>query len=128
MLTRDHICRYHAFVPVWYWPVLWLSLLWLTATLRRLGAEGRDTFLIRVCQDGRIFIDHVSESPAERTARGALPDGPVHAPWTRLAALGDTALWALLTCGPSNRTACRPLPDRGWTVSGPAPEHPRAPP
>lgn len=129
MLTHDRIRRYHAFVPVWHWPVLWLSLLWLTAALRRLGAEGRDTFLIRVCQDGRIYIDHVSESPEERAGRSALLDGFDMASWTHLAALGDTALWAILTSSPAHRTVCRAWPYCFRTVPGITnPAHPFAPP
>lgn len=84
MLDGPMILRCHLFVPVWYWPVLWVYLgrLEMTAALAR--AEGRKGFAWHLERNGVIWIPYMDASEAERRARGDLPDGFDRTPWVRL--------------------------------------------
>ena len=115
MLTSAQIARYHAHVHVWCWPVLWYYLLRLAAAIEHYGREGR-AFSCGVERNGVIWIDWVSDSAAERRARGALPHGFDRTPWERLAAAPLIELFRALGIGSGHDTLMIPPRYRGETA------------
>ena len=88
MLDWSFIRQCHAHVPVLYWPVLWVSLMRLAATIAVYREEGRRCGCVRVTLTGQIWFDFLDESDAEREARASRVPDFDRAPWERLA-LGD---------------------------------------
>lgn len=125
MLDWQKILWCHTQVPVLYWPVLWYWLRRLAVTIELCREEGRRYMCWGLMPDGRIWIEHVDESDAERAARGALPPGFDRTPWESLAFTDATAPGlvimrlrpAILPAGHKparNRPATGPLPARLW--------------
>lgn len=131
MLDWPLILRCHAYVPVWCWPVLWLSLARLEATAELCRAEGRGGFGWQLEKSGVIRITHWPESTAERARRGALPRDFDRTPWTALdpdlraeslAALGSDAVDAIVPFLYRQCTAAAPFlhcPDTGLETRAP---------
>ena len=131
MLDARMILRCHLFVPVWFWPVLWLSLHRLEATAARARADGRKGFMWHLERNGVIWISHMDASEAERAARGELPRDFDRTPWTRLAPLAGSALCARLGAGLLGWLAARLPIDSCDTVTTPLAHRvspPREPP
>ena len=131
MLDWQTILRCHAYVAVWYWPVLWHYLARLEATAELCRAEGRGGFGWQLERDGTIWITHWPESAAERARRGALPREFDRTPWTALdpslraeslAALGSEAVDAIAPFLYHGCTAAVPFlhgPDTGLQTRAP---------
>ena len=99
ILTRDEVRLCHDHVPALFWPVLWVNLVWLNAVLWAAGLEGREQVLFYVRPTGRIRIGFMSDTPQQRAARHPLGEDFDRTPWTRLAPLSESALWARLGAG-----------------------------
>ena len=84
MLDWQMLLKCHAFVAVWYWPVLWHYLARLEATAELCREEGCGSFGWQLERDGTIWITYWPESAAERARRGAMPRGFDYTPWTAL--------------------------------------------
>lgn len=124
MISRHELQRYHAFVPVLCWPVLWLNLARLWATIMHCREEGRRGLGYRVFRNGAIVIDHIGDSAAERLGRRPLGEGFDYTPWTRLLPIDLGELGALFTCD----TAETPSRHHECTAQAPSLHQNLAPP
>ena len=124
MITRDQLRQMHAFVHPVFWPVLWIYIARLWATLCRAGAEGRPAVLYYVSPNGMIRIGYMADSAGERAAREPLGPDFDYTPWMRLAPADFGAGF-----GPDHhRTAIGLFLDCCRTVSGCLPDPVFAPP
>lgn len=125
MLDWQLIQKCHAHVALWYWPVLWIYLIRLEATMAQARAEGRKGFMWHLMPNGVIFITHMDASDAERAARGELPRDFDRTPWTRLEPVepgpSGAGLWLAPHC---TLTAPSLAPCRTLTGPGLASLHP----
>ena len=124
MLDWSFIRQCHAHVPVLYWPVLWVSLARLAATIAVYREEGRRFGCVRVTHTGHIWFDFLDESDAERERRGALAPGFDRTPWARLT-LSDEIAPGLGAGEPVNPAGAQ----LAWNYTATSPEiHPLWPP
>jgi hypothetical protein len=124
MIPHHELQRYHAFVPVLFWPVLWLNLARLWSTIALCRAQGRRGLGYRVLRNGTIMIVFMGDSEAERCARAPLGEDFDYTPWERLRPLDLGVLAALF----GGDTAETPLAHPACTAHAPCLHQALAPP
>ena len=125
MIPREQVLRYHAHVLPVFWPVLWLNLIRLVATMHLLGEAGRNAILIEVTWTGRIHILFMADSAAERAGPCPLEGCFDLAPWQRLCPIDLGALAGLFAIVPA---ALPRQPCKGHGAHRPSLSHALAPP
>ena len=126
MLDRQVILKCHLFVPVWFWPVLWHSLMRLQATILLNRERGGGSFAWTVDRTGIIRITWRADSPEDRLARGEIFHDVEREPWRRLTL--DAPARAVIFALACLRPETGPVPAHDRPVTGLPFQLVRAPP